>query len=141
MNRQPLKGKLQEIQDEEISEDDDDMGLFNINTISSKAPPIEVSLTVNGEPIKMTVDTGAAVSIIFEKVIKTFKEVELKPTDAVLMTYTAERITVLGCADVDIQYGSQRKKLQVYVVQGNRSCLLGRDWLRYFQVNFIFTNQ
>ena len=62
MNRQPLKGKLQEIQDEEISEDDDDMGLFNINTISSKAPPIEVSLTVNGEPIKMTVDTGSSIN-------------------------------------------------------------------------------
>ena len=112
------------------------MGLFNINTISSKAPPIEVSLTVNGEPIKMTVDTGAAVSIISEKVIKTIKEVELKPTDAVLTTYTAERIKVLGCADMDVQYGSQRKKLRVYVVQGNRSCLLGRDWLKAIKLDW-----
>ena len=60
---------------------------------------------------------------------------ELKPTDAVLTTYTAERIKVLGCADVDVQYGSQRKKLRVYVVQGNRSCLLGRDWLK--AINWI----
>ena len=49
---------------------------------------------------------------------------ELKPTDVVLMAYTAEQIKVLGCADVDIQYGFQRKKLRVYVVQGKRSCLL-----------------
>ena len=112
------------------------MGLFNINNISLKVPPIEVSRRVNGEPIKMTVDTGAAVSIISEKVIKTVKEMELKPTDAVLTTYTAERINVLGCADVDVQYSSQRKKLRVYVVQGNRSCLLGRDWLKAIKLDW-----
>ena len=48
-------------------------------TISSKAPPIEVSLTINGEPIKMTVDTGAAVSIISEKVIKTTRKWNSNP--------------------------------------------------------------
>ena len=43
---------------------------------------------------------------------------------------------MLGCADVDVQYGSQRKKLRVYVVQGNRSCLLGRDWLKAIKLDW-----
>ena len=59
--------------------------------------PLEVQVHVNETPLKMEVDTGAAVSIISEETGKTlFPNLKLQPSKLVLKTYTEEPMAVVG---------------------------------------------
>ena len=108
---------------------EDDFGLFQINSVAAKMAPITVTVTLNGKTTKMTLDTGAAVTVIPEEVIKTINGVTIQPTDIILTTYTAEQIEVVGCCWLTVGYKAQVHELVGYVVKGGRSCLFGRDWL------------
>ena len=53
--------------------------------------------TVNGKPVKMELDTGAAVSLVSKKVWKDFwPKSELEKCNILLKTYTDKRLHVLG---------------------------------------------
>ena len=86
---------------------EDDFGLFQINSVAAKMAPITVTITLNGKTTKMTLDTGAAVTVIPEKVIKTINGVTIQPTDVILTTYTAEQIEVVGCCWLTVGYKAQ----------------------------------
>ena len=85
----------------------------------------------------MEVDTGAAVSIMGEKTVQEmFPEVELKKSDIVLKTYTAESMEVVGEIDVEVEYQGQTEKLVLVVVSDNGPTLLGRNWLQVIKLNW-----
>jgi len=57
--------------------------------------PITVQLEVQGKPLLMEVDTGAAVSIISEETYDTlFSQVPLNQSTVGLRTYTGESISI-----------------------------------------------
>ena len=65
----------------------------------------------------MEVDIGAAVSIMGEKTVQEmFPEVQLKKSDIVLKTYTAESMEVVGEIDVEVEYQGQTEKLVLVVI-------------------------
>ena len=71
----------------EGSSESDDLTLFTIGERSS--PPITVQLHVEGKPLSMELDTGAAVSIISEQVQRSlYPEAELRASNVTLRTYT-----------------------------------------------------
>ena len=81
----------------------------------------------------MEVDTGASLSLISEK---TYLSVwidndrpPLQPTNTYLQTYTGERISVLGCIQVEVSHNNQTKQLPLLVVKDQGPNLLGRDWM------------
>ena len=85
----------------------------------------------------MEVDTGAALSIISESTRKLlFPEDTLHPSDLVLKTYTDDRIEVTGTLNLRVQYGEQEQKLVLVVVAGDGPSLLGRNWLKYLQLDW-----
>ena len=93
--------------------------------------PIIVTLEVNGLPLPMEVDTGAAVSVISSTTRdKFFPKCSLRRTTAVLTTYTGEQMLLAGEMTVEVSYGEQGGCLPLYVVQGDGTSLIGRDWLQ-----------
>lgn len=65
-----------------------------------------MELLIEGQAIKMQVDTGAAVSLMSERDMKrVLPKVQVKKTTIVLCTYTSEPIPVLGEAPVLVKYG------------------------------------
>ena len=69
-----------------------------MRTVSNGAErSIKVDVQVNGVPLVMELDTGAAYSIISKDSRKSlFPNAKLKDIDLPLATYTGERLNVLG---------------------------------------------
>ena len=66
---------------------------------------ITVDVQVNGVPLVMELDTGAAYSIIPKDALeKLFPNARLEDVDLSLATYTGERLKVLGQLSVQVQY-------------------------------------
>ena len=124
---------------EEVEEDTgvktEELSMFVLR--SQVSPPITVELIINGKEIEMEVDTGAAISIMGEKTVQEmFPEVQLKKSDIVLKTCTAESMEVVGEIDVEVEYQGQTEKLVLVVVSGNGPTLLGRNWLQVIKLNW-----
>ena len=91
---------------------------------------MRVKMQINGVPLTMEIDTGAAVSIISEQTQqKHFPQATLRPTQIKLRTYTGEPMPVLGEMAVEVTYRQSTHSLTLFVVQGNGPSLLGRSWL------------
>ncbi|XP_028418795.1 uncharacterized protein K02A2.6-like [Dendronephthya gigantea] len=99
---------------------------------------IKVKVSINTYPIEMELDTGSSVSLIPEKLFESkFKEsMPLKRSSVTLRTFTGERVPVLGEAEVQVGYESQRMKLPLLVVKGEGPPLLGRNWLAKLRLNW-----
>ena len=103
----------------------------------SSTHPITVTLDVNDKRVKMEVDTGAAVTIITEKVKdQLFPNTPLRKSSLRLKTYTGETMPVLGEMPATVTYGEQKCSLTLTVVAGRGSCLLGRDWLSKLRLDW-----
>ena len=112
-----------------------------INTINSvdshNTHPYRVTLELNGTPVEMEIDTGAAVSIISETTKKAlFPRVKLSVSPIVLRTYSSEPLTVLGQFMVQVCYKGYTGTHTLTVVQGEGSSLMGRDWLKAIRIDW-----
>ena len=116
--------------------DSQEESLFVVQNKSS--PPYKAELEVNGQPLTMEVDTGAAVSLAPESAVASLlTHSTLQPTGVILKTYTGEQIPVKGTMTVDVKYGQQHhKSLKLLVVSGSGPCLMGRDWLRVVRLDW-----
>ena len=114
---------------------DGDFKLHKLSKTSSE--PIMVSVKLNGQKLDMEVDTGAAFSVISEATRQAvFTNETLHPSDLVLKTYTDESMKVKGTINMRVQYGDQKQKLVLVVVEGNGPSLLGRNWLKYLRLDW-----
>ena len=86
----------------------------------------------------MEVDTGAAVSLAPESILKSLPPgLKLQPSRAVLKTYTGTPIPVKGTVSVDVNYGQQQcRSLPLLIVEGSGPSLMGRDWLRVVKLDW-----
>ena len=106
--------------------------------------PLMVTVEMDNTPVKMEVDTGAALSIMsystFSSTWPTDSTPEVKPTRAKLRTYTGEAITVRGDVDVTVKYGDQEEDLTLVIMDGDGPTLLGRDWLQNLRLDWAALN-
>ena len=66
----------------------------------------------------MELDTGSAVSVMpMDMFQKYLCDVELKPTNTILKTYTGESVTPVGKAQIHVKLQKQRKVLQLFIVK------------------------
>lgn len=83
--------------------------------INEHSDPYVVDIHVNDIPVKMELDTGAAVSIInsgmFDLVKQTHPELTLLQAESKLKTYTGQDIQVLGVAPLNIRYKEKKRVL------------------------------
>ncbi|CAM5120403.1 unnamed protein product [Eretmochelys imbricata] len=101
-----------------------------------------VTPLLDGKPIRMELDTSAAVSLVSETVYKEKRQhLPLKATKTVLKTYTGEAVPMLGTIDVKVELNGQAAKLPLFVVRGNYPALMGRSWLGKIQLNWAEVHQ
>ena len=109
-------------------------------TVTSKnhIGPLHVQLTVDGKPISMQVDTGAAASLISQVTYSSLWDTPppLTKSNTSLITYTGEQVSILGTLMTRALYKEQSHRLPLYVVKGNGPSLLGRDWLNFFRLDW-----
>ena len=68
-----------------------------------KASPIKVNVQVNGVPVSMELDAGAAVSVMSQQQQKElFSTAQLRPSKVILRTYTAQSVGVVGTLPVKV---------------------------------------
>ena len=67
--------------------------------------PIHVEVGINGKPLSMEVDMGAAVSLIsYKKLKQVLPRIKIRKTTVVLRTYMSEVIPVRGEVQVNVTY-------------------------------------
>ena len=98
---------------------------------------IWVAPRVAGQHLKMKVDTGSAYSVIPLSVYnEMFKKQELQPTSVTIQTYMGEVVVPVGKLRVKAQHKQHKAKLDLYVIEGGREVLFGRDWLWEISLNW-----
>jgi len=118
-----------------------DFGLFSVKGDSEYVKPYMVMIRCNGVKIKMEVDTGAAMSIISEKLYKRrFNKCKLQPCDVSLKTYSSEPIVLLGEFQVTAQCRNQTERLTLLVSKGSGPTLMGRNWIQYLHLDWSRVN-
>ena len=145
----PQKGKqkskpMKLMETTENDDDDDDstvfVGRFAINKLYQKKDnTIWVTLSINGTPLRMELDTGSAVSIISKgDYLQKFSNLELHSTQVKLKTYTGGKITPVGLLRVSIvtTYQGQQFGGELYVIDRGGSALFGRDWLTHLKLDW-----
>ena len=112
--------------------------LFHVHLGQNK--PYEVTISVNGNPLRMKIDTGASVSVVdketFNAIRRGEKPLEIQKSSVRLQSYTGGGIPVLGSVRVPVQHNSQTLTLPLLVTEGSGPSLLGRDWLHALRLDW-----
>lgn len=127
-----------------VDTSDDDSGASQVYHVvlcaASDKRGYKVSVNIEGKPISMLLDTGAAVTLIPESIYKAnFAKVSCKPTKVSLRTYTGEPLKIKGKAAVNVEHNGRSATLPLFVVEDNQRtlpALLGRDWLEELQLDW-----
>lgn len=99
--------------------------------------PISVPMLLNGKELVMEVDTSATLSVISEFTRQSvFPDEPLHSSKLILKTYTDEQMEVKSTLNMRVQYGDQKKKLVLVIMGGDGPSLLGRNWLKYIQLDW-----
>lgn len=110
------------------------------NFSKEESQPLYATVIVNQAPIRMEIDTGAALSVISETTYQHTWErsqaPQLQGTRIKLRTYTGQEIPVKGELHVMVEHGSERKELVLIVTRGQGPSLLGRNWLETLKLNW-----
>ena len=119
------------------AETEEEYPLYNLSFKESNKP-LELLVKIEGTPVTMELDTGAAVSVVSEDVYRKYwsSKAELQSTSVMLRMYSGQPLTVLGEMDVIVQYGDREVLLPLLIVPGKGPSLFGRNWLQHFVLNW-----
>lgn len=102
--------------------------LHQLSLNSYKAVSLLVS--VDGIELPMEIDTGSLVSCISKKTYeKYFYKKRIRKSNLVFKFYDGSKIIPLGVIDPIVCYGGNSKKLELFIIEGGTTSLLGRQWL------------
>ncbi|XP_070381275.1 uncharacterized protein [Dermacentor albipictus] len=104
-----------------------------VNVLEPKVPPICATVLVEGQSLRMEVDTGAVYSVIGEaEFTRLFPGMALENSDLKLRGYFGHQSAVVGKATVIAKFGGKHARLPLFVVKGGSRALLGRNWAKAF---------
>lgn len=100
------------------------------------AEPQYVNIKINNKLFSMEVDTGAYITAISnEDYKKYFDNIQLQPSEFVLTFYGGSTTKPVGkIANVEVKFNNKTKILNMYVAPGRGPMLLGRQWLKAFEL-------
>lgn len=107
-----------------------------IKSIDRKMIPVKI----DGQNLKMELDTGAPCGIISVKTLRSIKpNFRLQKTDRQFASYTHHKVNCVGRLVVNAEVGKTLRKMNLYVVEGDFDTLFGREWIAQFahEINFV----
>jgi len=111
-----------------------------MNTVSMSCP-LMVKVEIDGQPVQMELDTGAAYSIMSETAFwELWPEGELETSKVKLKSYSGASIPVIGSKEILVHYQDQVAKVALIVVKGAGSSLFGRNWLQAIRLDWHAIN-
>lgn len=111
--------------------------LFSAASGQSRVAPYIVDLRIDGVRVSMEVDTGASLTIIPQELyLAHLAHVPLVSSSINLHTYTRQALTVVGEAEVQVEFEGITASLPLLVVQHPGPALLGRNWLNQLPVHW-----
>ena len=88
----------------------------------------KITVTVNGIPISMIVDTGASTNIMDESTFAKLQSIELQSTSSRIFAYGSEsQLSVLGKFQANIEACGNAVNTTVHVVQGEYGSLMSYE--------------
>ena len=137
-NQRHVRHVAFERRNDSTDSDSDDLKIKQVFVIGAKSSdPFEVEMYLNDKPIRMEVDTGAAVSIISRSQQRQLlPNVPVLSSNIRLKTYTGERIDVIGELMVNVSHHQQSESLPLIVVDEEGPPLIGRNWLRRINLDW-----
>ena len=111
---------------------------FQINSLNQAGDKrVMVDVKINNIPITMQIDTAADVTLISEIDAQNIPNLVVKKCNTLLRDYNNENISIVGSAEVNVQYGQQRvQNLPIIIVKGNRQTLLGLNWIKWIKLDW-----
>ena len=126
--------------EEESNESSDDLFHIYKNT-NGKSKSLVVKVNLNGHLVELEVDTGASLTVIssraFDIIKSGLEQVERSKSNVKLKTYSGEIIRAQGQAVNSIEYENQSLKCTLYIIEGDRPNLLGRDCLAKIRLKWV----
>ena len=121
-------GFEEESPQEQLSDEDELYVVYDVNARSRSE--ISVPLKIENNDCSMQLDTGCALSLAPITFVKQVcPDLEMKPTNVVLSTYTGETVRPLGETHVNVEYMVSQHTLPLLVVRKGTTALFGRNWL------------
>ncbi|XP_037528475.1 uncharacterized protein LOC119405707 [Rhipicephalus sanguineus] len=119
---------------------------YDLHAVSGRqpCPKFLVDVKVEGRPLKVEVDTGAACSLINEATYhqtwpSNAPKLSREPLD--LRTWSGEELDTVGSAQVRVRFKSKDYVLPLLVMKGTGRNLLGRDWFSALNIRVHGINQ
>ncbi|KAJ8048781.1 hypothetical protein HOLleu_01234 [Holothuria leucospilota] len=114
-----------------VEDPQDSVGLYKVT--SKGRNPFNVTVTIDGKPLQMEVDTGASMTIIPEEVYQwQFGHVPLQSTSLLLVNLLRGKVDgdVMGEGSVTVQYCQQKASLPLIVAKvKGQPPVPGKNWL------------
>ena len=103
--------------------------------------PYVLDVQLDGKPIRMEIDTGAALSLVSEQTFRSLFPLRSVETSKVhLRTYSGEVISVVGQMQLAVSYQDQKAMLPLVVVKASGPSLIGRNWLSEIHLDWSAIN-
>ena len=119
----------------DTSPDDSPYLIYNVS--SGNTSPLYATVTVNGSPLSMEIDTGGSVSTVSLESFNAIREeestLELTEPAVQLHSYSGAPIKVCGTTQV---HHEQTLTLPLVVTEGNGPTLLGCNWLEALHLDW-----
>lgn len=96
---------------------------------------VSLPLNIDGKIIRMEVDTGTAISCISKSTYdRYFCHLVIQPHKLCLTFYDGSKIRPLGFIKPVVEYQGISKELELFVIEGGTTSLLGRQWLTELKI-------
>jgi hypothetical protein len=131
----------------QVQEEEEEVGVYSLHQVEGqqqREPPITMRVEIDGKAVVMEIDTGAYRSLISAETFASVlgSQPPLKPARIRLQTYSGEQIPVEGKIEVCVRVpGGEVEQLELLVVGGDGSSLLGRNWLKRLSPNLWTVGQ
>lgn len=106
---------------------------FHINNGTERPDKMLFELKIEDSPFKFEMDTGSPITAISEKFfnINFGNKFILNETKRMFKSYTGNTMIPLGTFKVWVTHKDKKEKLEMFVMPGVGSPIVGRDWLLF----------